>query len=488
MSIQVIANNFALPKEADTFDHIQYWIHEHPTTVQALKALSFLAGASMVAAAPFTMAAYGAAAAISMGLSGSLLATVALVVHKTLDLFAPPAHDMKNHVFPTGECEGGKLYYHGDVPILTLDADDPFHAGKAHGYLLGDSLNRCLKQVDFAMHTLMMRPRASQVADMIEQVKATIPQEYLLEMQGMVDGYQQWSKEHPFSFARALTVEDIILFHLIPDSIHFSPSRAQHYLERNGIARLANAACTAVIDRDENGNLLFARNMDWPPFGLMGTYSLIVNRKREYGLSTVEVSVPGLVGTLTGMNDYGLSLAMNVCPSRYNTYKVRGMPAAFYNRMCLERCIDVDSARTFIHAKKPPLGPYNLTLNDGSHASSFHFYQGRDEDEIVERPWKETPLTVLNWKYPTPYIRSYNMENSEEREDALKDWFEKAKKEKLSMSEIISRSLSLPWVNNWETTHCVLMDPASKKMEVSFNNGWAAKYPRHKVAMKELFS
>lgn len=469
------------PPPTTFLEKVGLWIHDHPTTVKVLKVASFLAGTAMLATLPLSLPALGTASAVGLGVGGLLFITVSLVVHNVLDLIVPPCHDMKYHAFTPGKCEGGSLYYQGDVPILSLDADNPYLAGKAHGYLLGDALNRVMKQVHFALHTIARQPRAQQLTDAIEQVKETIPEEYLTEMQGIVEGFKQWSKEHPFSLPKQITLDDLILLHLMPDSMHFNPGRLA---SRGKPFPYENVACSAVIDKDENGNLVFARNMDWPSFGLAGTYSLVINRKHKKPKhSTAEIGVPGFVGTLTGMNDRGLSLSMNVCMSG-STHEMRGMPAAFYNRQCLETCSSVKDVRSFVKGNDP-LGPYHLTAADSHDAKAFHFYQSDSKRHVI-RDWEEgTPFIVLNGTYATPCETGCHYD---ERQRELNAWFNKTAAEKRPKSKTIRHSLALPHVNNWLTTHSVIMNPESRTMEVSFNNAFAAKHPRRKVATEELFS
>lgn len=113
--------------------------------------------------------------------------------------------------------------------------------------------------------------------------------------------------------------------------------------------------------------------MDWPSLNIFGSHTFIINRKyAATKLSTVEAGLLGFVGTLTGMNKRGPCLAMNVCSG--NTKKIEGMPAAFYNRYCLEHCATVQDVAAKV-AEKPPLGNYHLSAADKNHATSFHFNQ-----------------------------------------------------------------------------------------------------------------
>ena len=173
-----------------------------------------------------------------------------------------------------------------------------------------------------------------------------------------------------------------------------------------------SVACSAIVDQDPQRGFEFARNMDWPSFGLSGAYSLVINRKHTNGLrNTVEVAVPGFIGTLTGMNDQCLALAMNVCSG--TTREMRGMPASLYNRACLEQSRTVGDVEGFVR-KQAPLGPYHLTVADRNRAESIHFYQSPGETHVI-RPWKKislflpsTAAIVLNLIAPCIIVMNVN--------------------------------------------------------------------------------
>ena len=112
-----------------------------------------------------------------------------------LDQMAPAHHDMRSHTFNPGQCVGGRLSYQGDVPVLTLDADDPFVAGRAQGYLCGNALHELAERFDAAIHTLDQQPRASQLPRTIAAFRRVISSEYLREMEGLVEGYKDWAKQ-----------------------------------------------------------------------------------------------------------------------------------------------------------------------------------------------------------------------------------------------------------------------------------------------------
>lgn len=448
------------------------WIHKHPTTVKALEVAGLVLGAALLLSPPFTAATLGVGGAVGLAATGLLPLGTAAALSVGLDLLVPPHHDMKHHAFPVGKCDGGRLYYEGDVPVLSLDADDPFKAGQAQGYLCGDALNRLSKRFHFVLHTLARMPRATELPHTLRQIRETIPPQYLREMEGVLEGYQRWSKEHPWQFPIQLTIDDLLLIHLLPDSIHFDPSSFEHNTASLS-AKQIPIACTSIVGpRGE-----FVRNMDWPTFGLSGTYSIVVHRKHEKdGLpSSLEVGMPGFVGTLTGMNDRGLSLAMNVAPTLDATKEIRGMPAAFFNRACLENCAHTEDVRSYVTTHSP-LGPYHLTTADASgRGLAAHFYQSLQGTLVIRELEEGKPLVTLNDRYsPEP---SWPMHMGVERKGMLDEFFQKGDRP-------LEEARSLPFVNNLETSHSVVMGLG--RFSVTLDNALAGAQPLHDLPVEKL--
>lgn len=459
-------------------EQVGLWIHEYPTTTKVLKVSGMILGIGLLASLPFTVPILGTGIVVGLAITGVLLTLASSVALFALDLIVSPHHDMKNHVYQPKQCEGGRLYYEGDVPVLSLDSDDPFKAGKAHGYLCGEAIDRLTKRFDLVLHTLAKQPRANQLPNTLAEMRRVIPPEYLLEIEGLIEGYNQWAREqHCWRFPKKLTVDDALLFHLIPDSLHFQARSFERGLEAAANQREQTVACSAIVDRDPQNGFVFARNMDWPSFGLAGAYSLVINRKHTNGLrSTVEVGVPGFVGTLTGMNDRGLSVAMNVCSG--NTHEIRGMPASLYNRACLERCTTAQKVEAFTR-NQSPLGAYHLTIADRTQAQSIHFYQGKGDSHLMRRWKKHRPLSTLNCRYgPQP---NSPMHHSVERQRLIDNFFQSRGKQPLE------DALSLLFVNNWITTHRVVMEPQTGTFKVAFDNAFAGKAALHAVPTQRLF-
>ncbi len=462
---------------------LKFWIHEHPLTMKVANTATFAFGIGLCCSIPYLSSLPVGTTANLFILGGvSLLSAsacgIATLSHLFLDIYASPHHDMKNHDYIPNECEGGKLCYDGDVPVLALEGDNPFTAGKAHGYLCGEAINTLVKRYELVKHTLLGKPRADQLPPLcLDSIRKQIPEEYLTEMKGLLEGYDLWAKENWWNFPKILTLNDITLMHLVPDSLHFDPENPTEKTSSDKKTLSQEiVGCTAIVDRSENDVIQFARNLDWSTYGLTGTKSLIINRRFiDARFNTVDVNVPGFIGTTTGQNSKGLCLAMNVCNG--DTNEIKGMPACFYNRYCLENFKSVKEVEKYAE-EHPPLGPYHLTAADPEGASTIHFFQSKEHQHVIRR-WEENkPLVTLNFRYkPTT---SSDMLSSKKRLRVISQHFNK--------KTPLENALALPYVNNLYTTHSVVMTPKTGAIKVAFDNAYAGKEALHNVSTAALFA
>lgn len=448
------------------------WCHRHSTLNKVIEIAALVLGVGLVALA-------ASLGSWSIGLAGCALAVASAVAFFALQTLAPAHHDMKTHVFKPAHCEGGRLYYEGDLPILQIDSNDPFIAGKAQGLLLGEAIHAIQKRFDFALHTVLRRPRAYELSPLITSVKARIPPEYLREMEGLVEGYNQWVDKQRWPRPKKMTLDEVVLIHLMPDA---------HHLQMGGIVKSPFLrqepvmGCTSLVDWDPAKGVIFGRNMDWPSLGVAGKYTFIKHTVKG-ALQTVEVAIPGLVGTLTGMNNHGLSLAMNVCPSD-SSNEVRGMPTLFYNRFCLETCRSIDDLVPFLE-QYSPLGAYHLTVADPIGADSIHFYQGGPY--IVRRLEPTRPLATFNSRIgdqDPPFI--IDQHYTRRRQQMLDDLY-RGVQPTMDHEQLVEAALALPCINNYETAHTVVMKPGTRTMKVAFDNAFSGEQRLLTVPVEKLF-
>lgn len=107
-------------------------------------------------------------------------------------------------------------------------------------------------------------------------------------------------------------------------------------------------------DSNSNHRMRLFRNLDWPWY-FLGQRTIILTRSHSDGNSTVSVSWPGYIGTLSGINNSGLALAENQCGDGIN---LNGIPNPLLFTTLLDTCKNVEEA--------------NKIINEGNHGSSMN--------------------------------------------------------------------------------------------------------------------
>ncbi len=112
----------------------------------------------------------------------------------------------------------------------------------------------------------------------------------------------------------------------------------------NVMVELFQQCSTAVVSgkRAEGGTLLFGRNLDFPPEGILEKHSVVIDYAPAEGRRFVAVTWPGLVGVLSGMNRDGLCVANLLAVS--GDQSLDGCPYAFLLRDVMEGSGTVEDA------------------------------------------------------------------------------------------------------------------------------------------------
>ena len=117
--------------------------------------------------------------------------------------------------------------------------------------------------------------------------------------------------------------------------------------------------CSTVIaegDRSSAGGPVFGRNFDWLPTRGMRAHTLIVAGHPAGKRSFALVTVPPILGCISGMNDAGLSCTVNEIHLPQAADKPQfqwdGVPMLFAFRRVLEECATVDEAATLLRGIK----------------------------------------------------------------------------------------------------------------------------------------
>ncbi len=207
--------------------------------------------------------------------------------------------------FSDGTSGNSSLRHQENVPVLVLEGT-PAEMGRAAGVLIGKPAQELLDR-------------------------------YLLRWMarfGTLDSFRKGAKNYEsrmtpderdelaaFSKASGIAQRDLLLAQCFLDMI-------QPFL------------CSAVVvsaERAADGKPLLARNLDFLSLGVAHRYSLVIARRPRKGKASVSVGWPGLIGTLSAVNEDGLTMATLVGYG-FRSARGPGPPYTLLYRRLLESC------------------------------------------------------------------------------------------------------------------------------------------------------
>lgn len=131
---------------------------------------------------------------------------------------------------------------------------------------------------------------------------------------------------------------------------------------------------------NDNGRVRLFRNLDWP-WHFLGQETIVLTRSHANGNSTVSISWPGYIGTLSGMNNTGLALTANQLDSGIN---LKGIPNPLLFTGILDSCKDVDEASTII-GRNLHGSSMNVVIADKISAKSYELIADKEiPDHLIQ--------------------------------------------------------------------------------------------------------
>ncbi|MCO5167386.1 MAG: C45 family peptidase [Planctomycetes bacterium] len=124
---------------------------------------------------------------------------------------------------------------------------------------------------------------------------------------------------------------------------------------------IVDSACTAFVASGAataTGELLFARNMDFPPAHLLGPRTLVTLVRPAGKKAFVSIGWPGVTGVISGMNEDGLCAAILINMGGRKGGPGEATPLTFVVREVLEVCATVDEARALLRAREVASGHF----------------------------------------------------------------------------------------------------------------------------------
>ena len=203
----------------------------------------------------------------------------------------------------------GELITVNGKPVLRVWGSH-YDMGYAHGYLLADEVVEMLE--DYMLGTLLDVPNYGKTRRMLTSY-TRIPLTYRIEIQGVYDGMLARlgrSGLYSSTINRMLKPVDLIAWNMTAEifRLYFASVLSDDF----------NIACSSISGWGQgtvDGNLIFARNLDFgTPGDLLEQSSLIIAYQPSGCLKSDWVSVawPGYVGCITGMNEEGVGVALNL--------------------------------------------------------------------------------------------------------------------------------------------------------------------------------
>jgi isopenicillin-N N-acyltransferase like protein len=261
----------------------------------------------------------------------------------TLAAVAPLNAAKRTYPIPQGRSGKGALKSVNGVPVLFLQGT-PQEIGTQQGKLVGKHVS---KLIDFPKAFLKKSGRGGQ------WTLATIAGKVLL---------RNLSPDH-----RAELMATIKSSGLDADAVIVANTMLE--LRRMG-------GCSTLIvgkDRSKTGGVLFGRNFDFPPMGVLDKYGIVTVYRPKGKHAFVSIGFPGLLGVISGMNDAGLCVAtLDVYGAKDGSAKfdLSGKPMMFTFRRILEECKTVKEAHALLKRSKATTW-MNLTVADADGGMVF---------------------------------------------------------------------------------------------------------------------
>lgn len=192
-----------------------------------------------------------------------------------------------------------------------------YERGYATGYLMGDEIK--VLADDYLLAVFFMNsPLLYNNIRSFFITNFDIEEKYIQEAQGIIDGMIYGGVDlYNNVLERDLDADDLLLTNSIVDlSVLADLDNGLEF----GCSSLSSWGESTLSDPDLNGSLVITRLMDWTPHpALLANHLLVVHfPSEESEVNWLSFTFPGFIGSLSGINEYGLCGFMNM--GNINTY------------------------------------------------------------------------------------------------------------------------------------------------------------------------
>lgn len=360
---------------------------------------------------------------------------VALVIVFSGFSGAVRAADAPPQRYPEAKHGKGELKYVNGIPVLVVEGT-PEEIGEQFG-------------------TLAIKPAKKPLIDHVDSYmkKSGFGSVYpvMLQVSGLLlPVFPENNQAELKAAAKASGVERnlLILTNAMPD------------LEKLG-------GCSTMIvepQRSKTGAPLFGRILDWPPHEELPEFTLVTVFKSPKKHACATVTFPVVLGAISGMNDAGLSLAINeIFASKDNSPKsdLKGIPMLMLFRKLLEECTTVAEVEKLLKDSRRTTY-FCLTVCDKNGGCVFEV----TPKNVVARKAVENVCCCTN------HFRSDELSVGKTcRRYSILEKIQK-NTDKLGVGEIADE---LHKVNQGEyTVHSMVFEPAEKRLHLAYGGGKSA--------------
>ena len=257
----------------------------------------------------------------------------------------------------------------------------------------------------------------------------------------------------------------------------------QHLISANGMFDLGHVpqsellrGCSSVIippKHSRTKGLLFGRNLDFYHFGYLHQYSLLMvyrsNDPKKHSFASA--GFPGFVGSFTGMNDAGLTIASHEVDDPVTTtlFNPKGVPFAMAYRRILEECATVGEALKLLDGMERA-SVTSLVIADKEGGAVIEV----TPDTLAVRRFKDKPGVCTN------HFCVMKNPNQQERFDTFKRFNELTqsvvvkKDEEFGIDDIKERLHGARLLDGNKadmTIQTFVFEPAERKVHLRFSDG-----------------
>lgn len=221
------------------------------------------------------------------------------------------------------------LEYREGIPILRLEGS-AYEIGYQHGVLLKDRVRQATHQIlGYFPKKIKVPILGKLVFNFIldrsyRKMAPHIPEEYKDEMRGLADG-------------SGVSLKNIRRVHAIPELYS---------------TLCANGVFFGKATRD--GRLYHLRNLDWNREIGIQDYLCLFAVKKDNAIPFVNIGYVSFIGSVSGMNDKGISVGQ--IGSETKDYTLKGTPMPFLLRQVLEKSGRLEEAVQIILGAKRTIG------------------------------------------------------------------------------------------------------------------------------------